>query len=99
MLTGVDHLGNFTLLDSDACTSPLITFPLSNLAEGSSAWVVELLHQSAIRQRLLDIGLTPGTKVECLFKSPLGDPIAYDIRGAVMALRSEDAAEVWVKNS
>ena len=43
-----------------------------------------------MRRRLQDIGLIEGTVVECVGKSPLGDPCAYVIRGAVIALRSED---------
>ena len=46
--------------------------------------------------RLEDIGLVPGTKVTCLQKSPLGDPVAFRIRGAVIALRSDDAAGIIV---
>ena len=46
--------------------------------------------------RLMDIGLIPGTAVIPLLQSPLGDPRAYLIRGAVIALRETDAAEVKV---
>ena len=38
-----------------------------------------------------------GTEVECVQKSPAGDPIAYDIRGAVIALRSDDSKFVIVE--
>ena len=47
-------------------------------------------------QRLKDIGLTEGTRVDCLMRSPLGDPVAYLIRGAVIALRKEDSQNVSV---
>jgi ferrous iron transport protein A len=43
---------------------------------------------------LLDLGLTRDTVVEAVQKSPAGDPIAYLVRGAVIALRSEDASDV-----
>ncbi len=49
-----------------------------------------------IRRRLLDLGMIPGTRVECLQKSPAGDPAAYLIRGAVIALRCEDSALVQI---
>jgi ferrous iron transport protein A len=39
----------------------------------------------------LDLGLVPGTRVKTLRVSPLGDPKAYLIRGAVIALRAEEA--------
>ena len=47
-------------------------------------------------RRLRDIGLIIGTKVTCIQKSPLGDPVAYLIRGAVIALRSEDSSRVLI---
>jgi ferrous iron transport protein A len=50
-----------------------------------------------MRRRLLDMGLIEGTRVECLQKSPAGDPVAYFVRGAVIALRSEDSAGIWVE--
>lgn len=49
-----------------------------------------------MRRRLMDLGFVPGTKVECLRRSPAGDPTAYLIRGTVIALRREDAAYVHV---
>ena len=52
-----------------------------------------------MRRRLLDIGLTPDTVVECVGKSPAGDPKAFLIRGAVIAIRSEDCAEILIKQS
>ena len=48
------------------------------------------------QQRFQEIGLIEGTQVECLQKSPAGDPVAYLIRGAVIALRAEDSATVLV---
>jgi len=37
-----------------------------------------------------------GTKIRCVLRSPLGDPAAYRIRGAVIAIRKEDAKNVRV---
>ena len=50
-----------------------------------------------LRRRFMDIGLVEGTLVECLRESPAGDPKAYLIRGAVIAIRKEDAATVFVE--
>ena len=69
---------------------------LSEMNQGDIAVVGELTSNGAIRRRLRDIGLIPGTKVECLQKSPLGDPVAYLIRGAIIALRHEDASNVFI---
>ena len=58
---------------------------LSSLNEGSSG-------------RLQDIGLIEGTEVLCLQKSPSGDPVAYLIRGAVIALRGEDSSKIILES-
>ena len=68
--------------------------PLSRLGPGQAARVTALEAQGSMRRRLQDLGLTPGALVECLYKSPLGDPRAYLIRGAVIALRQKDAEGV-----
>lgn len=70
---------------------------LNRLAQGQTARVRSLAPGGAMRRRLLDMGLIEGTRVECLQKSPAGDPVAYFVRGAVIALRSEDSAGIWVE--
>ncbi len=70
---------------------------LNNLEEGQYANVVSLSSCGTIRRRLQDLGLIVGTRVECVQRSPLGDPTAYRIRGAVIALRCEDASKVFVE--
>ncbi len=67
---------------------------LAALQEGEHARVQALRMSGAVRARLQDIGLIPGTEVECVLVSPAGDPKAYRIRGAVIALRMQDAGNV-----
>ena len=69
---------------------------LMNLKEGERARVSSLLSRGSMRRRLQDIGLIEGTEVECVQKSPTGDPVAYRIRGALIALRSEDSSNILV---
>ena len=66
------------------------------LQEGESGVVCRIGLDGAIARRLTELGLIVGTKVRCLQKSPSGNPVAYGIRGAVVALRQEDAARVLV---
>ncbi len=73
------------------------TEPLSCLREGQHARVLSITESGAMRRRLQDIGLIEGTVVECIQKSPSGDPVAYGIRGAVIALRRAQAASVIVQ--
>lgn len=71
--------------------------PLNSLDIGEKSKVIELISEGLIRRRLLDLGLIKDTIVEVVQKSPLGDPVAYLIRGTVIALRSEVAAMILVE--
>ena len=70
--------------------------PLSFLGPGEDGVVKSVTANSLIKRRLLDIGLIEGTKVSCVLKAPSGDPLAYLIRGAVVALRKEDISKILV---
>ena len=69
---------------------------LAETEVGETVRVVSLLAEGRMRRRLADLGLIPGAEVSCLGRSPLGDPSAYLIRGAVIAIRRRDAMEVSV---
>ena len=75
---------------------------MGSLSNGSCGLVTEVAAHGPTRRRLLDLGLVPGTRVEAIRRSPAGDPIAFNIRGAVIALRKEVANSVvvrlWSKN-
>lgn len=70
---------------------------LSLLREGQQAMVTEIEEEGAMGRRLRDMGLVRGTEVRCLQVSPFGDPVAYLIRGAVVALRRADSRRVRVR--
>lgn len=72
---------------------------LFSLSEGMCARVVKLRNDGSMRRRLQDLGLIEGTRVECLQRSPSGDPTAYLIRGAVIALREEDSSKIIVETA
>lgn len=69
---------------------------LNDIPVGCNALVKKINASGIKKRRLLDLGLVPGTKVEAVGRSPLGDPTAYNIRGAVIALRNEEASMVQV---
>ncbi len=69
---------------------------LSELGLGKSGYVTKIAKKSRINRRLLDIGMIPGTKVECVLISPASNPKAYMIRGAVVAIRNEDAIDIEI---
>lgn len=67
---------------------------LSELLPDESGVVLYIDEKNRLRRRLYDLGLVPGTKVRCVVKSPLGDPKAYLVRGAVVSLRCEDSSGI-----
>ncbi|HHY77176.1 MAG TPA: ferrous iron transport protein A [Clostridiales bacterium] len=71
--------------------------PLSLIPCGKSAKVKAITAEGTLRRRMLDLGLVIDTIVKSLRKSPSGDPTAYEIRGAVIALRSEEASKIMVE--
>jgi ferrous iron transport protein A len=75
--------------------SSLVT--LNALALGQRGRVSALRSTDKARRRMLDLGLISGTVVEALHQSPSGDPTAYRIRGAVIALRAEEASHIEVE--
>lgn len=70
---------------------------LDRLKIKEKAIVLKIMLKGPVSRRLMDIGLVKGTKVECVGISPMGDPSAFLIRGAVMALRREDSAKIMIK--
>lgn len=69
---------------------------LASLDVGERATVLRLEAEGPMRRRFLDLGLLPGTIVSCVGKSPAGDPAAYEIKSAVIAIRAKDAGTVIV---
>ena len=73
--------------------------PLSAIAPGEMAWISEIRVEGALRRRLFDLGLIPQTLVSCRFIAPAGSPMAFAVRGAVIALRRRDAQEILVERA
>lgn len=70
--------------------------PLTQLNLTKTATISGIHISGELRRRLLDLGFAPGTSVTPLFKSPLGDPTAFEVMGSVVALRKEDAENIRV---
>lgn len=69
---------------------------LRNVKSGETVVVVKLHGDGAVRRRMMDMGLTRGTKVLVRKVAPLGDPIEINIRGYELSLRKGDAEIVEV---
>lgn len=70
--------------------------PLNELPIGKKANVTALISDGTVRRRMLDLGVIDGTEIQPLYRSPSGNPVAYLIRGTVIALRSEVSGGILV---
>lgn len=70
---------------------------LADLKIGSSAIITDVGGDRALRRRLLDMGLTPKTKVMVRKVAPLGDPIELFLRGYELTIRKDDANNILIK--
>lgn len=73
------------------------TMPLSCIPLGSKGEIVAIKSSLKNKDRLIELGFTKNTEIIPLHISPMGDPTAYFIRGSVMALRKEDADNIFIK--
>lgn len=69
---------------------------LTDLNIGESARIQTVQLPDVMRRRLLDLGLVRGTQIKALYESPAGDPIAYEVRGSIIALRKNDAEAIEI---
>ena len=64
---------------------------LDKLPLNSYGYVKSVNCSPSIKRRLLDLGLISGTKIKPILKSPIGDPLAYKVRGSTIAIRKDDS--------
>lgn len=69
---------------------------LDKLAIGTSCTAIKVNGSDKIKNRFLDVGLTDDTKIECLFYGPRREINAYLIKGAIIAIRKEDAENIVI---
>ena len=70
---------------------------LEKLRPGQAGTVLALRLEGPLRRRLRDLGMVEGARLQCLGRSPLGDPSAYLICGAAIALRRSDSCRIEVE--
>ena len=71
---------------------------LNELDIGEKAAVKNIItDRNTDMRRLLDIGVTDGTEIKAVFKSPFGNPTAYLIKGTVFALRNDISDKIIVE--
>jgi Fe2+ transport system protein FeoA len=71
----------------------------SQLAPGDEALIAEVRATGGIGDRLLDLGFMPETPIRMIRRAPLGDPIEFEIRGARICLRRQEARLIRVRRT
>jgi len=90
---------NVTAVELDDAPAETTHRTLADLRKGETGRVTGLAPacRGAQRRRLLDLGLVPGTEVTAEMTSAMGDPVAYRVRGALIALRRHQATWVGIE--
>ena len=69
---------------------------MNELQPGEKGTVCSIMEKSNMRRRFEDIGIVKGSTVECFGRSPGGDPAAYFIKSALIAIRDEDSKNILI---
>lgn len=71
--------------------------PLHKIACGDNGIVVQLDSRSLLYGRFKELGIIEGVKIKKIMTSPLGDPSAYLVKEAIVAIRHSDASGILVE--
>ena len=71
---------------------------LSEMKEGQTARIDTIVGKSALRRRILEMGILKGTQIYIEKYAPLKDPLELIIKGCHISLRVEEAARITVDN-
>lgn len=69
---------------------------LSQVPNGFTGCIVDVVGDESLCVQLLELGFTPGQSVTLVARSPMGEPLAFALRGTVVALRRREAACIRV---
>lgn len=70
---------------------------LKDAVVGETVSVLKLTGEGAVKRRIMDMGVTKGTKVTVRKVAPLGDPIEVSVRGYELSIRKADAQMIIVE--
>ncbi len=100
----------YRLAPTVAANVGVALLPESEIAKANAITLADLMHdqrgeivqlddavQGFTRRRFLDLGLTPGTKIYPELGNFFGEPRAYRVRGTLIALRKDQASQIWVR--
>lgn len=78
-------------------TAAIAQISLDKLKVGQSGTVVKVSGQGPVKQRLMDMGLVPGSEVEVVRVAPLGDPVELKLKGYKLSVRRNEAKSILVE--
>ena len=78
-------------------TTTVKHFPLSDLEKGQKAIIVQVGGKGAVKRRMMDMGMVPGSEISVVRKAPFGDPIEYKIKGYSLSLRKSEAKKIMIE--
>ncbi len=81
----------------DESEAPVRARRLSDLALGETGRIVALQCEGPLRRRLIDLGLVPGAAITARIPSALGEPIAYEVRDTLLALRRDQTRDILIE--
>ena len=70
---------------------------LADLADGDETTILRVGGDGALRQRLMDMGVTRGAAIRVERRAPLGDPIEVTVKGYLLAIRERDGRHIDVE--
>lgn len=73
------------------------TISLKDLNPGERGRITGISLAEGMKRKLQDMGFMQGGMVECAYRSPFGDPTAYCVMGALIAIRSEEAENIQIE--
>ena len=72
------------------------SMPLTKLRLNQTGIIKEINCKASVKRRLFDLGLIPNTDITPILESIAGDPVAYEVRNIILAIRKEDADKIIV---
>ena len=95
-------ISNISVVPFGKHADPHLSFvTLSSLEQGGEARVLGIARscRGQQRRRLMDLGVVPGSRITAVLESISGDPVAYTIRGATIALRKQQSNMIYIEKN
>lgn len=88
---------NFKRFINEGVSVMSVQISLSEAKVKTKVKVVQVLPESKVRRRIMDMGITNGVEIMVEGKAPMGDPIEIQVRGYKLSLRKNEAKDILVE--